>query len=237
MDSDVFRAVIAPVTVSLGTAVVTAAAGGMAIWIKRFAQDRDKEYRKSKVLDRSIQTMSFFDQWLESHSKVASPDEHQKAKEEANHHLDRIYAAVEYVYLRDTAAWPGTGEEEEDDSPFDEIDDWLKAGLLLYRPITRIGWIARAAFYTYLCLFIILAVTLSGEVAKDTHHLLIAIPTYLFFLIPALFIRWWAVSDETRAKNQRKPGLRRVATRRAGSLDAFHTRDWRAEPAESSKTG
>lgn len=195
MDQDLFKSVVAPVTVSLGTAIVTAAVGGMAIWMKDWVNDRDREYRRSKILDRSMKTISFFDQWLESHAAVSTPEEHAQAKREAQRHLAKIYAAVEHAYLRNDAEWP-SGEIEDDDSP---LDDWLKQGLLLYRPTTRVGWIARSIFYSYLVLFILTVVGLAMRWQMNLNYFLLAFGTFLFFLIPALFIRWWAVTDEARA--------------------------------------
>lgn len=205
MAGDMFGSVIVPVTVSLGTAVVTAAVGGMAIWMKEWMRDRDREYRRTKILDRSMKTIGFFDQWLKSHEAVSTPEEHEEAKRVAQRHLAKIYGAVEYAYLRNDAEWPNGGEEE-DDSP---LDDWLKQGLLLYPPTTRVGWIARAVFYTYLVSFVVLVIGLASDIRSNASHLFITLGTFLFFLLPALFIRWWAITDEARAAAKRKAQVRR----------------------------
>jgi hypothetical protein len=158
--------------------LVTAFIGSVGIWLEDWRRDRDLEHKRQQALQTATNTVTFLERWVKTQELICTPDEMADIRRIAQRQMNDVSFMLWQTSARAAEKRGRTS---------------LRQALLLYRPESIAGWIARIMFYLWLIMLFFYSV---GIWQQDPRPVEVVIGYALFF-IPILLFRWWAVSSDS----------------------------------------
>ena len=173
MDSDLVEVVAGP--------LVTAFLGSLGIWLDDWRRDRDLEHKRQQALQTATNTVVFLERWVKTQELICTPEEMVEIRRIAQRQLNDVS-----FMLWQTSARVANKQGR----------TTLRRALLLYRPDSISGWIARILFYMWLVLVFFFSIGIWQQNPEPSEVII----GYVLFAIPILLFRWWAVSSDADAE-------------------------------------
>jgi hypothetical protein len=212
--------------------LITALLAALGFWLRDIRQRRNREQAYRQALDQAREQVDFIEGWLRTHQQLASPEQHEQARQRALADLQQAYARVD----QSLAALRSHKE------PLTARSVLVKLLLLESRPHTTAATVLGVLYYVALAWFLLFVsggvlISLMSTATNTSDSLLADVGMALgLFLIsltigvaPALPLYWLAVSADRRRgdaptrRSHRRPALPGAQTAHSGPPSASNT--------------
>ena len=181
--------------------LVTALLAALGFWLRDIRQRRNREQAYRQALDQAREQVDFIEGWLRTYQQLASPEQHEQARQ-------RTLADLQQTYARVDQALVAVRSHKE---PLTARSVLAKVLLLESRPHTTAARVLGALYYVALAWFllwvsggILLGLVTPGTSTSDSLLTDVGMALGLFILslamgvAPALPLDWLAVSADRR---------------------------------------